>query len=65
MGALRCQLLVGASTAAEGKRLLLPALEVESAGEEAAEEAVLAKRAIMELLLPDPSTPHPALEVEA
>ena len=65
MGALRCQLPAGASTAAEGQRLLHHGLEVEAAGEGAGEEAVLAKGAAMELLLPDPSTPHLAVEVEA
>ena len=65
MGALRCQLPAGASTAVEGQRLLHPGLEVEAAGEGAGEEAVLAKGAAMELLLPDPSTPHLAVEVEA
>ena len=47
MGALRCQLPAGASTAEEGQRLLHPGLEVEAAGEGAGEEAVGLQRSLL------------------
>ena len=47
MGALRCQLPAGASTAEEGQRLLHHGLEVEAAGEGAGEEAVGLQRSLL------------------